>query len=400
MEPLEDRVREAVLRQVDLSRDVSDEEMLSIIQNEICRMGRETYLSLEHRMEIQKKVFHGLRKLDVLEELLEDDTITEIMVNGANQIYVERNGRIEESDLKFSSEEKLEDIIQKIVAANNKVVNSSHPIVDTKLEDGTRINIVLPPVAVDFCTMSIRKFPKEQIDMEKLIFLKALSVEVAEFVKKLVQAKYNIMVSGGTGSGKTTFLNAMAQYIPVDERVVTIEDSAELQLINVKNLVRLEAREATMEGKLEVSIRDLVRTALRMRPDRIIVGECRGKEALEVLQSFGTGHDGSFSTGHANSAKDMLTRLETMALMAGEMPLAAIRSQIVSGVDIIIHLGRLRDKSRKLLQIEEVLAMKNGEIQLQTIYEFDEEAYGRGHEGKWIKKNELYHKDKWFRAGL
>lgn len=400
MERLEDRVREAVLRRIDLSRDVSDQEMLSIIQDEICRVGKETYLSIAQRMDIQKKVFHGLRKLDVLEDLLADDTITEIMVNGADHIYIEREGKIQECDLKFSSEEKLEDIIQKIVAANNKVVNSSHPIVDTKLEDGTRINIVLPPVAVDFCTMSIRKFPKEQITMEKLISMNAISEEVGEFVKELVRAKYNIMVSGGTGSGKTTFLNAMAQFIPEDERVVTIEDSAELQLINVKNLVRLEAREATMEGKLEVSIRDLVRTALRMRPDRIIVGECRGKEALEVLQSFGTGHDGSFSTGHANTAKDMISRLETMSLMAGEMPLEAIRAQIVSGVDIIIHLGRLRDKSRKLLQIEEVLGMKNGEIQLQTIYELNEEDYGRGKKEHWIKRNELYHREKLFRAGL
>lgn len=400
MEAWDEIIREKVLQKMDLSRDISDEEMLVLIQDAICELGKEEYLSLEERIQLQRKVFHGLRKLDVLEDLLADDSITEIMVNGAEEIYLERNGRIERSELSFSSKEKLDDIIQKIVASNNKVVNASHPIVDTKLADGSRVNIVLPPIAVDYSVLSIRKFPKEQMTMDTLCFLGALSWEVAEFVHRLVMARYNIMVSGGTSSGKTTFLNAMAQYIPEEERVITIEDSAELQLHHASNIVRLEAREATMEGKLEVTIRDLVRTALRMRPDRIIVGECRGKEALEVLQSFGTGHDGSFSTGHANSAKDMISRLETMALMAGEMPLEAIRSQIVSGVDIIIHLGRRKDKSRRLLQIVEVLGMEKGEVILQPLYEMEEKQEEEGQEVQWIQKNPLYHREKMIRAGL
>jgi pilus assembly protein CpaF len=291
-------------------------------------------------------------------------------------------------------------VIQKIVSANNKMVNESHPIVDTKLEDGTRINIVLPPVAVDHSILSIRKFPKKQITMETLIQWQSISEELVDFIRKLVIAGYNIFVSGGTGSGKTTFLNAMAQYIPGDERIVTIEDSAELQLLDVENLVRLEAREATMEGKLQVTIRDLVRASLRMRPDRIIVGECRGQEAVEMLQAFNTGHDGSFSTGHANSAEDMLARLETMALTAGEIPITAIRSQIASGVDIIVHLGRLRDRTRKVLQIVEILGMQQGEIQIQTLYEFVEDGKEAKVQGHWEKRNELQHKDKMIRAGI
>ena len=267
MEVLDEVVREAVLRRMDLSRDLTDEEILSMIQEEICIQGKHRFLSMEQRMEVQRKVFHSLRKLDVLQDLLEDDSISEIMVNGPDCIFVEREGRVYKTKESFPSGEKLEDVVQKIVAANNKIVNAAHPIVDTKLADGSRINIVLPPIAVDACALSIRKFPKTHITMETLIQWKALSREVAVFVEKLVKAHYNIFVSGATSSGKTTFLNAMAEFIPKDERVVTIEDSAELQLLGVENLVRLEAREATMEGKLEVSIRDLVRTALRMRPE-------------------------------------------------------------------------------------------------------------------------------------
>ncbi len=400
MDWLEDRIREAVLKRIDLTKELSDQEILSLIQEEICAQGKQSYLSISDRIELQRKIFHGLRKLDVLEDLLGDDTITEIMVNGPNTVFIEREGKIILTDLSFSSEEKLNDVIQRIVASNNKVVNASHPIVDTKLEDGTRINIVLPPIAVDYSVMSVRKFPKEQISIEKLVEWGTLSGEVAQFIQTLVLAKYNIFVSGATSSGKTTFLNAMAEYIPTDERVITIEDSAELQLLGVNNLVRLEAREATMEGKLEVTIRDLVRTALRMRPDRIIVGECRGKEALEVLQSFGTGHDGSFSTGHANSAREMITRLETMSLMGGEIPLAAIRSQIVAGVDIIIHLGRMKDKSRKLLQIVEVIGMERGEVTLQPLYEYKEMRKDEKTQGVWIKENRLLHQEKLVRAGI
>jgi pilus assembly protein CpaF len=373
---------------------------MTLIQEEICVLGREQYLTIPKRLELQKNIFHSLRKLDVLEDLLADETITEIMINGPDTIFIEREGRLIKTDLAFSSKEKLEDVIQKIVSANNKMVNESHPIVDTKLEDGTRINIVLPPVAVDHSILSIRKFPKKQITMETLLRWQSISEELVDFIRKLVIAGYNIFVSGGTGSGKTTFLNAMAQYIPGDERIVTIEDSAELQLLDVENLVRLEAREATMEGKLQVTIRDLVRASLRMRPDRIIVGECRGQEAVEMLQAFNTGHDGSFSTGHANSAEDMLARLETMALTAGEIPITAIRSQIASGVDIIVHLGRLRDRTRKVLQIVEILGMQQGEIQIQTLYEFVEDGKEAKVQGHWEKRNELRHKDKMIRAGI
>ncbi len=388
MNELDEKIRKAVLRGMDLTRDVTDEEILDRIREEICILGSRQHLSLEDRMNLQRRVFHSLRRLDVLEDLLSDESITEVMVNGYNNIFIERSGKIVETNLAFASEEKLEDVVQKIVGATNKVANATHPIVDTKLADGTRVNIVLPPIAVDGGVLSIRKFPKDHITMQHLLSWGSVSQEIVDFVKALVRARYNIFVSGSTSSGKTTFLNAMAEFVPEDERIITVEDSAELQLLNVKNLVRLEAREATLEGKLEITIRDLMKTTLRMRPDRIIVGECRGKEALEVLQAFGTGHDGSFSTGHANSAKDMLSRLETMALMAGEMPLAAIRAQIVSGVDIIIHLGRLRDRTRKLLQIMEVMGMKDGEIVLQPIYEFDQK------DGKWIKRNELFHREK------
>lgn len=396
MEQLSVCIRERVLERIDLSKDITDEDMLHMIQEEVCSLGKEMYIPIEQRILVQRQVFHSLRKLDVLEDLLADDSVTEIMINGPDEIYVEKEGRIERTEYRFSSAEKLDDVIQRIAAENNKVVNASHPIVDTKLADGTRVNIVLPPISVENSIMTIRKFPKENITMQKLIELNSISKELAEFIRRLVVAKYNIFVSGGTGSGKTTFLNAMSEHIPEDERVITIEDSAELQMFGVKNLVRMEARTATMEGKLEVSIRDLVRTSLRMRPDRIVIGECRGKEALEVLQSFGTGHDGSFSTGHANSAKDMISRLETMSLMAGEMPLAAIRSQIVAGVDIIIHLGRMRDKSRKLLQVVEVLGMEQGEVRLQTLYEYTASDGG----GIWEKRNPIQNQEKLKRAGF
>ena len=278
------------------------------------------------------------------------------------------------------------------------MANTSHPIVDTRLADGSRVNMVLAPIAVDHSVLSIRKFPKEQITMEKLIAWQALSQEATDFICQLVQSGYNIFVSGGTGSGKTTFLNAMSEFIPKDQRVITIEDSAELQMSSVPNLVRLEARDATMEGKLQVSIRDLVRTSLRMRPDRIVVGECRGVEAIEMLQAFNTGHDGSFSTGHANSAKDMLSRLETMALGAGEIPLVALRSQIASGVDLIIHLERMRDGSRKVREIVEVLGVEQGEIQLQPIFSFEEKGSGEKVKGAWILKNKMQRDQKYRRS--
>ncbi|WP_090420197.1 CpaF family protein [Pseudobutyrivibrio sp. YE44] len=383
------------MNKIDLSFDVSDEELIQIIRNEIVAKSKEYPISLVERKNIESHVFNSLRKLDVLEDLLADEEITEIMINGPDNIFIEKKGQVIHSSEHFSSEEKLNDIIQSIVANSNKIVNESNPIVDTRLEDGSRVNIVLKPAAVDYPILSIRKFPKEQMTMERLRGFGSIDGEQIEFLKKLVESGYNIFVSGGTGSGKTSFLNALGEYIPNDERVITIEDSAELQLKNVENLVRLEARNANLEGKNEISIRDLLKSALRMRPDRIIVGECRGGEALEMLQAFNTGHDGSCSTGHSNSCKDMLSRLETMVLMGAEIPLPAIRQQIASGIDIIVQLGRLRDKSRKLLEICEVEGIENGEIKLNPLYQFKEldEKNGRII-GEWQKTGSLIHTEK------
>jgi pilus assembly protein CpaF len=323
------------------------------------------------------------------------------MVNGYEHIFYEKQGRICRWERGFSSREKLEDVIQSIVAAGNRMVNEAAPIVDTRLRDGSRVNIVLNPIAIDGSVITIRKFPERPMQMEDLLGLGSLSCEMAKELEAYIQAGYNIFVSGGTGSGKTTFLNALSGYIPSGERVITIEDSAELQLNNVPNLVRLETRSANLEQTSEISIRQLIRTALRMRPDRIIVGECRGPEALDMLQAMNTGHDGSLSTGHANSCQDMLRRLETMVLMGMELPVSAIRAQIASGIDILVHLGRLRDRTRKVLDIMEVLDYAEGEIRLQPLYHFVEtgEADGRI-TGEWQKRYPLAHRDKLRAAGL
>ena len=398
---IEEKIRQEVMESIDLSVDVSDEEILKLIRNKIIEQAKIQPISLADRKRVEGHVFNSLRKLDVLEDLLKDEEITEIMINGPKNIFIEKNGRVEKSSEQFSSEEKLNDVIQSIVANTNKIVNESNPIVDTRLSDGSRVNIVLPPAAVDYSILSIRKFPKEQMTMERLKAYGSISDEQIEFLKKLVISGYNIFVSGGTGSGKTSFLNALGEFIPEDERVITIEDSAELQLKNVRNLVRLEARNANLEGNNEITIRDLLKSSLRMRPDRIVVGECRGAEALEMLQAFNTGHDGSLSTGHSNSCKDMLSRLETMVLMGAEIPLSAIRQQIASGLDIIVQLGRLRDKSRKLIEITEVLDLENDEIQLNPLYSFKEldEVNGRII-GEWEKVGDLKRKDKLVASGL
>jgi pilus assembly protein CpaF len=398
---LEEVVRQEVMDAIDLSIDVSDEEIHRLIREAIIRKGKEISISLEERRQIESHVFNSLRKLDVLEDLLADEEITEIMINGPDNIFIEKEGKVFKSKERFSSEEKLNDIIQSIVANSNKIVNESNPIVDTRLEDGSRVNIVLKPAAVDYSILSIRKFPKEQMTMDRLKGYGAIEDEQIDFLKKLVISGYNIFISGGTGSGKTSFLNALGEFIPEDERVITIEDSAELALKNVSNIVRLEARNANLEGKNEITIRDLLKTSLRMRPDRIIVGECRGPEALEMLQAFNTGHDGSLSTGHSNSCKDMLSRLETMVLMGAEIPLVAIRQQIASGIDIIVQLGRLRDKSRKLLEICAVVGIKEGEIQLNPLYRFKElnEVDGRI-VGKWEKVGDLKGLEKLASQGL
>jgi len=359
-------------------------------------------LSIDARHELEQTLFYALRKLDVLQELLEDEEITEIMVNGANHIFYEKKGRIFKYEKCFTSKEKLEDIIQQIAGKNNRMINLSNPIVDTRLSDGSRVNIVLEPISIEGPVISIRKFPKRPYEMHDLIAMDAVSEEAAEFLKKLVLARYNIFVSGGTGSGKTTFLNALSQFIPKEERIITIEDSAELQLIEKPNLVRLETRNANLEGVNPITIRDLIRAALRMRPSMIVVGECRGGEALDVLQAMNTGHDGSLSTGHANSCKDMIARLETMVLMGGvDLPIEAIRSQIASGIDVFVHLGRLRDKSRKVLSIAEVDGMENGEVKLNELYRFVEQKEENGYiRGQLKKVGELKHKEKWKNAGI
>lgn len=401
MKNIENEIRQEVMNTIDLSVDVSDDEILKLIRNKIIEKSRTCPMSLSERKRVEGHVFNSLRKLDVLEDLLKDEDITEIMINGPDNIFIERNGKVEKWTEKFSSEEKLNDVIQNIVANSNKIVNESNPIVDTRLEDGSRVNIVLPPAAVDYSILSIRKFPKEQMTMERLKSFGSIDEEQIEFLKKLVISGYNIFVSGGTGSGKTSFLNALGEFIPKDERVITIEDSAELQLKNVENIVRLEARNANLEGNNEITIRDLLKSSLRMRPDRIIVGECRGAEALEMLQAFNTGHDGSLSTGHSNSCKDMLSRLETMVLMGAEIPLSAIRQQIASGIDIIVQLGRLRDKSRKLIEIAEVVDFVDDEIRLNPLYRFQEleEINGRIN-GQWEKVGDLENKEKLLASGL
>lgn len=339
---------------------------------------------------MSREIFYSIRRLDILEELTEDPSVTEIMINGPDNIFIEKAGRIIRWDKTFESKDKLDDIIQQIVAACNRTVNESSPIVDARLRGGERVNVVLAPVALNGPIVTIRRFPDKPISMDDLMRFGAISDEVVTFLKSLVEAKYNIIISGGTGSGKTTFLNALSNFIPKDERLITIEDSAELQILGVENLVRLETRNANVEGCKEITIRDLIKSSLRMRPDRIIVGEVRGGEALDMISAMNTGHDGSLSTGHANSARDMLSRLETMILMAMDLPLSAIRGQLSSGIDIIVHLGRLRDKSRKVLQVAEVLGMENDEIQLNMLYEFQEEGEENGRiKGRLVSKGQL-----------
>ncbi len=398
-----EQLRQHILAQLDMTKETSDEELAELIYNEVGDYSRQQGLSLKRREQFQKEIFHSLRKLDALQELVDDPTVTEIMVNGAEHIFYEKNGRVRKWDRKFYSKEKLEDVIQQIAASGNKIVNEANPIIDSRLKDGSRVNIVLSPIAIDGSVITIRKFPEHPMTMKQLIQLKALSVEAAEFLKQLVEAGYNIFVSGGTGAGKTTFLNALSEFIPSEERLITIEDSAELQIQTIPNLIRLETRSVNMTGVREITIRDLIRSSLRMRPDRIIVGECRGAEALDMLQAMNTGHDGSLSTGHANSSGDMLKRLETMVLMGMDLPVQAIRGQIASGIDILIHLGRLRDRSRKVLNVDEIDGIKDGEIQLHSIYRFVEQREGADHgkvTGVWEKSGELRNVEKLRRAGL
>jgi pilus assembly protein CpaF len=396
-----EQIRRNVLAQLDMTREHEEEELLAVIDEEICREAKQRIIPLNWRKELRTQVFHSLRKLDVLQELLDEDDISEIMVNGADHIFYEKKGEIVAWDRGFSSQEKLEDIIQQIVGSHNRVINAAEPIADTRLADGSRVNVVLPPIALEGPVVSIRKFPKNPLLMGEMVERGSISQECASFLELLVKAGYNIFISGGTGSGKTTFLNALSEFIPKSERVITIEDSAELQIHGVDNLVRLETRNAGAEGTLAITIRDLIRTALRMRPDRVVVGEIRGAECLDMLQAMNTGHDGSLSTGHANSCRDMVSRMETMVLMGMELPLAAIRSQIAAGVDILVHLGRLRDKSRRMLSMMEIDGIEHGEIRLNPLYQFMEMGERNGVIiGRWEKKGELVHKGKLYAAGM
>ena len=404
MDYLEQRrkLRQMVQERLDYGRDYTDEEVEDTIDEVLMEQENLELCSVELRRRLRKELFDSLRRLDILQIFVDDSSVTEIMINGLDHIFVERDGQLQELDRAFDSMEKLQDVIQQIVAGCNRVVNEASPIVDARLSNGARVNIVMSPIALNGPIITIRRFPDKPITMQKLIAMETISPEAADFLKTLVKAGYNIFVSGGTGSGKTTFLNVLSGFVPPEQRIITIEDSAELQLQGIPNLVRLETRNGNAEGCREIGIRELIRSSLRMRPDRIIVGEVRGAEAIDMLQCMNTGHDGSMSTGHANSAADMLSRLENMVLMGMDLPLPAIRNQIASGVDIIVHLGRIRDKSRKVLEITEVVGCENGEIRLNPLYCFEE--LGESSEGtvvgKLQKKGGLLHEGKLKAAGL
>ena len=398
-----DALRERIMSRIDFSRKVEDKEVLDLIDDHITSSvpAMLENLSVEEKKKLRQDLFHSIRRLDVLQELVEDPQITEIMVNGPNSIFIEKAGELRPCKAVFSSMGKLEDVIQQIVGESNRVVNTSSPIVDCRLANGDRVNVVLHPVAVNGPILTIRRFPQKPITMEDLLHFGSISEEVSAFLAKCVKAGLNIFISSGTGSGKTTFLNVMSDCIGTEERVITIEDNAELQIRHVPNLVQLEARNANVEGCRPITIRDLIKSSLRMRPDRIIVGEVRGPEAIDMIQAMNTGHDGSMSTGHANSAADMLSRLETMILMGMELPISAVRGQLSSGIDMIVHLGRLRDRSRKLLEVVEVTGMEEGQIKLSALYRFRETGEKDGRIiGCWEKENEITHRFKFERAGI
>ena len=399
---LKKELRRKIQERMDYTKDYTDVEVEEAIDEAITGQKDLVACPVEMRRRLRKELFDSLRRLDLLQIFVEDSTVTEIMVNGKDHIFVERGGGLQELDIAFESTEKLQDVIQQIVSGCNRVVNEASPIVDARLSDGSRVNIVMNPVALNGPIVTIRRFPEKPVTMEQLLRWSSISQEAAEFLKRLVKAGYNIFISGGTGSGKTTLLNVLSQYIPREERVITIEDNAELQLQGLSNLVRLETRNSNVEGCREITIRELIRTSLRMRPDRIIVGEVRGAEAIDMLQCMNSGHDGSMSTGHANSGRDMLSRLENMVLMGMEIPLMAIRQQVASAIDVIVHLGRLRDKSRRVLEITEVLECRDNEIILNPLFVFEEAGEDdEGHIiGKLQKKSELLREDKLKAAGL
>ena len=395
-------LKAVVLEELNFYDEVTDEVVLEVIDRVLKASESGKGISLNRRCLLRMELFHSIRRLDVLEELLADDSVTEIMMNGEKGIFLEKNGRLEPFLGGRISKERLDELVVRITGMGNRIINEASPLVDARLGDGSRVSVVISPVALDSPCITIRKFPKRAITLEDLLEKQSLNEEVAEFLKKAVQAKYNIFVSGATGSGKTTLLNVLSDFIPRNERIITIEDTAELQIKNIPNLVRLEARNSVVEGCREITIRDLLRASLRMRPDRVIVGEVRGAETVDMLQAFCTGHDGSLSTGHGNSTKDMLYRLETMVMMGMDIPVLAVRRQLASGIDLMIHLGRLRDKRRVLLEISEIDGCEDGEIVVNPLYRFvEKETDGFGHvTGDWVRVGELHHKEKLFAAGI
>lgn len=394
-------LRNKVRAKIDFSGSLSDESLMRIAEEIVFEWCDLHPLTATEKVKLVRRLFHSFRGLDILQPLMEDASISEIMINHHAEIFVERRGRMTLLPVSFESRERLEDLIQTVVASVNRVVNESTPIVDARLKDGSRVHVVLPPVALKGPCMTIRKFPDQPLTMEELVAFHSLSQEAASFLKELVGAQYNMFISGGTGTGKTTFLNALSQFIQPDERIVTIEDSAELQIRSIPNLVAMETRNANTEGKGEITIRDLIRASLRMRPNRIIVGEVRGGEALDMLQALNTGHAGSMSTGHSNGAKDMMARLESMVLSAAELPVIVIRQQIASAIDIVIHLSRFRDRTRKVTEICEVIGVEDGEILINPLFIFEEEGERNGRVLGGLKRtaNPLMRMDKLTLAG-
>ncbi|HAN10660.1 MAG TPA: pilus assembly protein [Clostridiales bacterium] len=379
-------IKHEVSQILDSNIDLNELEILEIIKNRVFEKSKEVYIKAEEKSHIVEQIYNSLKKLDVLQPYIEDPEISEIMINGPESCFIEKNRGITKVNINFEDNGKLEYIIQKIVSKVNRVVNEANPIVDARLEDGSRVSVVMPPIALNGPILTIRKFAAKGMNIEQLIKMDTITEEAARFLEKLVKARYNIFISGGTSSGKTTFLNALSDFIPKDERIITIEDSAELRINGIDNIVKLETRNKNVEGKGEITIKDLIRTSLRMRPDRVIVGEVRGAETLDMLQAMNTGHDGSLSTGHANSTRDALTRLETMVLMGVEMPIVAIKQQISSAIDIIIHIAKLKDKSRRVLEISEVKGFENGEIAINKLYAYNFDENGMG---KLLKQGEL-----------
>ncbi|MCR4807210.1 MAG: CpaF family protein [Lachnospiraceae bacterium] len=394
-------IKKEVQRELEGRVDIDDNEVLRLIDDKIRIKNKQVSLLLSDKLNIRKDVFNAMRRMDVLQDLMDDGSVTEIMVNGMHSIFIEKEGALYDTGKSFDSKERLSDIIQQIVAGANRTVNAASPIVDARLKDGSRVNVVLEPIAVNGPILTIRRFPETPIDGRSLITLGSVSEEALDFLSRLVRARYNILISGGTGAGKTTFLNVLTGYIPSAERIITIEDSAELKIMGISNLVSLEARNSNVEGCNAITIRDLIKTSLRMRPDRIVVGEVRGSESIDMLQAMNVGQDGSMSTIHANSSADALSRLETMMMLHTEIPISALRRQMASGIDIIVHLSRLRDKSRRLMEIREVTGFKDGEIETSPIYVFEEKEERKGRIlGDLKRVNDLIHTDKLKRAGI